>query len=222
MLNQNNSANNIILWGTSVSPYVRKVMVALAEKNLQYQHKEILPKLIADIIKQELPSEFNAISPLGKIPAIQIDDFSISDSAVIIAYLEKKFATGNKLLPIHPEEYARALWFENYSDVILTNVAYKKIFLEVVIKPNVLKLPTDEKLLIEAKENELPIILNFLDASIAQCEWFSGHSFSIADVSISTQLLALAMAGVTLDKRWSHLQKHHQKVIARPSFAKFV
>ena len=48
--------DQIVLWGTSVSPYVRKVMVALAEKGITYDHQEVLPKslLLAKNLSDDL------------------------------------------------------------------------------------------------------------------------------------------------------------------------
>ena len=128
---------NITLWGSSISPYVRKVMVALAEKNLPYTHNEILPTVLLQATGQEIPQAFTDASPLGKIPAIEIDGLQIADSAVIISYLEKNFATGTPLHPIDSTEFANALWFERYADTALTVVSYQKIFFEGIVKPNV-------------------------------------------------------------------------------------
>ncbi len=93
-----NKKNLIILWGASISPYVRKVMVALAEKGIAYEQKEILPKVLL-AIGQKVPLEFNQLGPLGKIPALQIADYSFVDSAVIAAYLDPKFSRHNLIVP---------------------------------------------------------------------------------------------------------------------------
>ena len=81
----------ITLWGVGVSPYTRKAMVALAEKGLEYEQKEILPKVLLQATDQPVPERFDAISPLGKIPAIEIDDEALCDSAIIASYLQQKY-----------------------------------------------------------------------------------------------------------------------------------
>src|SRR5690606_7678738 len=114
-----------------VSPYVRKVQVAMAEKNIPYELKETLPKILNDALAKESAKEFLNASPLGKIPALEYQGHQFADSAVIVAYLDKKFSKQSKsLYPTNPELYARALWFENYGDHVLGAVATKKILVE--------------------------------------------------------------------------------------------
>lgn len=213
----------VTLWGVSISPYVRKVMVALAEKNIAFEQKEILPKALLLAIGQSIPAEFDSISPLGKIPVLQVDDFAISDSAAIAGYLDRKFSTGNKLHADNSEQYAQTIWFQNFSDTVLTDVAYKKIFLESIVKPKVLNIEPNHTMVAEAKQNELPPLLNFLDQLVAKTKWIGGDHFSIADIAISTQLLALRMADFEIcAKKWPHLSSYFQKIISRPSFNQII
>ena len=124
--NKTNNQHPVILWGVKVSPYVRKVMVALAEKNIAYEQREILPKVLLEATHQTVPVEFDRASQLGKIPALQVGNYCIADSAAIAGYLDRQFVSGNSLYPTDPEEYGRALWFEHFSDTTLTEIAYKK------------------------------------------------------------------------------------------------
>ena len=54
------------LFGANVSPFVRKVKVVLAEKNLPFEQQQTAP----------FPptAEYRKISPLGRIPAFQDGD----------------------------------------------------------------------------------------------------------------------------------------------------
>ena len=52
---------NPTLYGVNVSPFVRKVRVALAEKNIAHEHESVNP--------MSPPENYREISPLGKIPA---------------------------------------------------------------------------------------------------------------------------------------------------------
>src|SRR5579872_7436808 len=120
------STPSIVLWGVSASPYVRKVQIALEEKQLTYEHKQILPTILLKATGQSVPQEFIKVSPLGKIPALQVDNYCVADSTVICAYLDKKFSTGQKLYPESPEDYAKTRWFENYANTNFSDIAYKK------------------------------------------------------------------------------------------------
>lgn len=220
----NQISDPIVLWGVGISPYVRKVMVALHEKQLAYQQNEILPKAMLVATGQAIPEGFDErVSPLGKIPAIEVDGMTLADSAVIAAYLDRRFSTGTALYPESPQAYARARWFEQYSDVELTRVGYRKVFVECVVKPLVLKQAADDAVVAQALTTELPPLLAYLDGVMREQDWLAGESFSMADVAVATQLLALEMAGHALSgDHYPHLAKHFQRVIARPSFQAFL
>ena len=62
----------MLIYGSSLSPFVRKTMVFATEKGLAYDNK-------VNRLGQPDP-EFDACSPFGKIPGFQDGDFRISDS----------------------------------------------------------------------------------------------------------------------------------------------
>ena len=73
--------------GVNLSPFVRKTRVALAEKGIDCENVPVLPGGAGD-------PGWRALSPLGKIPVFEEDDgFSVPDSSVIIAYLERTTPT---------------------------------------------------------------------------------------------------------------------------------
>lgn len=208
----------IVLWGVKGSPYVQKVMVALAEKNLAYEHQQILPKSILMLRNETIPDEFEQLSPLGKISMLQIGNWGIADSAVITAFLEREFLSAKKLYPDNSKEYAKALWFEHYADTTLTDVIYKKIFFQNVIKPALLNQPTDQTIVEKAVSVELPPMLTYLDQVLAKNEWLADQRFSMADTAIVVQLFTLTKAGVSIDA-WKNLKKYVERVVQQPSFS---
>src|SRR5262245_50540105 len=140
--------------GVGLSPFVRKVRVALAEKGVPY---DIVP-----VFPQATDEEFRKISPLGKIPALRDGDKGFSDSSVINLYLEKKHPSP-ALYPSDPFEYARALWFEEYADSAMVNVIGPKIFFERCVNPKFFNKPTNEEAVGKAVNEELPPVLQYLE-----------------------------------------------------------
>jgi glutathione S-transferase len=61
--------------GSFVSPYVRKVLVALEIKGIDYEVDPITPFFGND--------EFERLSPLRRIPVLIDGDLTLSDSSVI-------------------------------------------------------------------------------------------------------------------------------------------
>jgi len=61
-------------------PYVQRAAIALAEKGVPFERRDV------DLANK--PDWFEAISPLGKVPLLQVDDEVLFESAVIVEYLE--------------------------------------------------------------------------------------------------------------------------------------
>jgi glutathione S-transferase len=97
------------LIGSKTSPYVRKIRVLLAEKQLPHEFVEES----AWTADTKVPN----YNPLNKVPALQMDDGeSIYDSAVIAEYLDG--ISGGQYLPKPPAERAKVKCQEALGDGI--------------------------------------------------------------------------------------------------------
>ena len=99
-------AGHLILWGVGTSRTFRPHW-ALHELGLQYDVRPILPRA-----GETKTPEFTALSPRQKIPLLQDKDFTIGESAAIIAYLAGRYGRSgsNSLVPEEPMFFAR--WLE--------------------------------------------------------------------------------------------------------------
>jgi glutathione S-transferase len=78
------------------SPFVRKVMIAAIELGLDTQ-LELISEQVGIGVKNEPYT--SAINPLGKLPALILEDgTALSDSGVIVEYLDD-LAGGGRLIP---------------------------------------------------------------------------------------------------------------------------
>ena len=91
------------VYGSQMSPFVRKVLVFAAEKGLAVEHIPCKPH-------SDHP-EFKAASPLGKIPAFRDGDFRLSDSSAICQYLEHRYPMP-AMFPSTAEDHGRMIWGE--------------------------------------------------------------------------------------------------------------
>jgi glutathione S-transferase len=98
---------NVTLWSDAsfFSPYVMSVFVALSEKGVPFslQHVDLASQ-------QHLENAFSEISLTRRVPALQIDDFLLSESSAIAEYLEERFPAPEyeRLYPKDREKRARA------------------------------------------------------------------------------------------------------------------
>ncbi|MFO1518810.1 MAG: glutathione S-transferase family protein [bacterium] len=201
------------VYGVYGSPYFRKVLVVLSEKDLSYEVENVIPLNVS--------AEFKKISPLGKIPAFRDGDKTLPDSSIISAYLEKKHPE-KSLYPSDPYEYARALWFEEYGDTALMQVIGAKIFFPKIIGPLFMQKPLDEagKAAIEkAVAEDLPPLFDYLEGELKEGAFLVGDRFTIGDVGIASPFVNLLIAGYGVDeKRWPKLSRYLKKIWERPSF----
>ena len=213
--------SDLVLWGLDVSPYVRKVKVALEEKGISYTQHQILPLKLLKATKQEIPNDFVNASPFGKIPAIQHADFALTDSAIINAYLERIFPDSKTLYPKDNIEYVKTISFERFADDILANVIHNKLFVELVVKPKVLNLDTDQEIVDKAQQEELPLLLDYLEGQLNTSDWLVNDQLTVADIAIATHFISLRMCEIEVDDhRWPKLTNYINKILARDSFVK--
>lgn len=198
------------VYGAPVSPFVRKVRVALAEKGVQYDLDPVVPF--------GPNPEFRKISPLGRIPAFRDGERTLADSSVICTYLERTHPTP-ALYPSDPYEHARALWFEEYADGGLVTVTGPKIFFQKFVAPRFFNRPTDEAVVKKAIDEELPPMFDYLEAEVGDSEYLVGGALSIGDIGVCTHFVNLRHVGVQVDAtRWPKLAAYVQRIHSRPSF----
>ena len=83
-------ASRVTIVGSYLSPYVRKVLVCLDLKGLEYEIDPIVPFFGGD--------RFSELSPLRRIPVWIDDRVTLCDSTVICEYLDSKHR-GDKVFP---------------------------------------------------------------------------------------------------------------------------
>ncbi|HEY1709136.1 MAG TPA: glutathione S-transferase family protein [Rhizomicrobium sp.] len=203
----------LIIYGSNVSPFVRKVRVVLAEKGQAYTLEPVNPFTP--------PPEFLAISPLKRIPVLRDTEVAepntLPDSSIICDYLEHKFPTP-ALYPKDAFARGRALWFEEYADSIVAATVGTGLFFERVVK-RMLRQQPDEAVCQKTLGEKLPPLLDYLNRELMGREYLVGDAFSIADISVGTMFVNFAHAGETIDAgRWADLAAFVARVHARPSF----
>lgn len=182
------------LHGVSLSPFVRKVRVALAHKSIDYQLVNVMPGA--------MDPEFLAKSPLAKVPVWEENGWTLPDSTVICAYFEHANPEP-ALYPSDPRELARALFWEEYADTRLVD-ASSPIFFQRVVHEKFFKQPADEEIVRRHLDEVLPPVLDQLEELFVPT--MKNAPLDIATVSVWVQFVNLEHAGFELDaKSWPGL-----------------
>jgi glutathione S-transferase len=198
------------LLGVPLSPFVRKVAVVLAIKDLPFEQEPVMPGA-AD-------PDFKALSPLGKIPVLVDGDLVLADSSAICEYLEEKYPA-HPVMPSGPEARARARFLEEFGDSKLVETA-SIIFMEKFLKP-VMRGEEADLARVEQVETELlPPYLDYLESQVPPEGYLFGD-FCTADISIVTPLFNAAYAGYEVDAaRWPRYAAFVQRVAEHPAVIK--
>ncbi|MBO9499498.1 MAG: glutathione S-transferase family protein [Novosphingobium sp.] len=197
----------MILYGFPLSPFVRKVLIAIKEKGIEARMVPSNPNQ---------PDEaFLRASPFRKIPAIEDGDFRLADSTAIVAYLDAKFPEP-ALIPAEPEARGRAVWFEEVVDTILIP-AGAPIVVNRFLKPVIFKTEGDEE---AARAGEEAILkpLDYLESVLSTGGWLAGD-YSVGDLSLASSAKTLGYAGWTIDAdRHPSLANWYARVCDRPAW----
>lgn len=201
----------IKLYGVALSPFVRKAMLALEYKGLEYDNEPTFPG--------DASPAFRAISPVGKIPVLEHDGFAVPDSSVICRYLER-IAPANALYPADPREEAHACWLEEYADTyLIDNCA--GIFQERLLKPKLLRQPTDEKRLANILDITLPECLDYVESVVPESGYLVGDSLSIADLAVVTCFIQARYGDYDVDgSQYPKLRRYLDQAYAAPLVVK--
>ena len=198
--------------GVPLSPFVRKVAVALREKNVAYDLNRVLPVPPAND-----DPKFRAMSPMGKIPAFEDGDFAVSDSSVILAYLDRAHPQP-AIYPQDAMDCARAMWFEEYADTKMVE-AVGPIFFERIAAPAFFDREPNQELIDEALGERVPAAFDYLESQLDASDHLVGNQFSVADIAVGAMLRQFQMSNESVDAaRWPKLAAYSKKVLSRGSF----
>jgi len=206
---------DFVLYGTPLSPFVRKVQVALHFTGADYDFQEI------DIAS--MPDWFLEISPAKRIPVLRDNSVgtqgvagTIPDSSSICLFLDRRFNAG--LYGEDPFNTGRIAWLEEYCDSVLAVTGGMKLF-----RPLVFPLFAGEKPDLDTARKtwreRLPRIFDYLEASLDGEDFFIGGRYSLADISVGAQMVFIDLVAGLPDKgRWPSLVKHTTAIKDLPGF----
>ena len=203
----------MIVYGSSLSPFVRKVVAFAAEKGIEV---EVKPTGLGN-----QDPEFREASPFGKMPGFRDGDFAISDSSAIVAYLEAIKPEPN-LIPTEARARARTIWFDEYSDTILFACG-GKMFFNRIVGPRFLGVPGDEEVASKAECEELPPLLDYLEGVIPESGYLVEDRLTLADISVASPFANLKHLNFAIDSaRHPKVLAYVERMLARPSFAPMI
>ncbi|MEE4315734.1 MAG: glutathione S-transferase family protein [Erythrobacter sp.] len=199
------SRPDFVIYGSPVSPFVRKVAGVCIEKGVPYD--------IEAVNVFDPPAGFRDISPMKRIPVLRDRSVAeegvagtIADSSAICAFIEKKHPAP-ALYPEDPMALGEALFIEEYADTALAMAGGLGIFRPIFFAISKGEEPDLEKAR-NAWANQMPPIFDVLEARLAGREFFAGGALSIADITVACVLMQVSLVAETPLDRWPALAAH--------------
>lgn len=170
------------LHGFALSNYYNKVKIVLIEKGVAFE--EVACRLPLDEAGLRL-------SPMGKIPFLELDDGSaLSESGVILEYLEDRYPSP-ALLPADPLARARVRELARYIELHLELVA-RRLYAEAFFGGKV-----SDEVKIQAEKDLDRGVRGFM--RLAKCSPFvAGDAFTLADCAAAVHLPLVSLASKTI------------------------
>jgi glutathione S-transferase len=201
----------MIVYGSTLSPYVRKVVAFAAEKGMALDVKQL--GLGSD------EPDFIAASPFRKIPAFRDGDFTISDSTAIVTYLEALQPEPN-LIPAEPRARSRCIWYDEFADTLVMDCG-RAMFFNRVVSPLFLGRDGDMEAADNAERDKLPPLLDYLEGVLPESGYLVEDRLTLADIAVASPFANVTRhLGIALDQdRHPRLHAYIETILARPSFA---
>ena len=193
------------LLGTPTSPYVRKVRLLLLEKNIPHEYLIDPPREPGSLVVR--------VNPLGRIPALILDDETcVFDSPVIAEYVD----TLNDDPILIPRDNAiarmRVKRWEALADGIMDSAIAVR---NERIRPDEKQEPGN----ITLHNNAISRALDFASISLGNDTWVNGEEISLGDLALFSMLVYLDLRQPERDWRTPHpnLAFLFEHIAERPS-----
>ena len=203
--------SKLLIVGSYLSPYVRKVLVCLELKGIAYEVDHFVPFFGNDA--------FSKLSPLRRIPVLVDGDLVLTDSSVICEYLEDLRAEPN-VYPKAIRDRARARWLEEFADTRMGDVFIWRLFNQIAIRPSVWGEKGDRTLTDKTLKEEFPTVLDYLEAE-APADGFKFGTMSLADIAPACFFRTVAFVRYQIDPaRWPKTAAWMGRTLATDPFQK--
>lgn len=189
--------------------YFAPMACSLATRIALYEAGAPARYTLADTHSKKLAdgSDFFAVTPMGQVPALRLDDGSIlTENTAVLQYVAEQFPHARLAPPPGVERSRLQQWLG-----FIGTELHKAVFVPML----------DEKASEEVKRysrEKLPRRMATLQEHLRGRE-FLLDEFSIADAYLATILNWAGATQVDL-KQWPEVHEYHQRMLKRPSIAR--
>ncbi len=198
-----------ILYHFWLSPFSRKVRIALYEKGMDVE-------LVVEKYWNRRP-EFLALNAAGQVPVLSEPDGTIlADSQAIVEYLEDCQPDSNRLgkEPLDRAECRRLIaWFDGKFYDEVTDFLLREKLLK-----RFMGMGEPRSDLIRAGRQNIGYHLDYISYLVERRNYIGGETFSLADITAAAHLSCLDYLGDVPWEQYPSAKEWYARVKSRPSF----
>jgi len=197
----------VILWGRPSSVNVQKVLWALDEFGLPFDHRVVGGRHGG----LDDPA-FRALAPVAKVPVLEDAGQGVWESHAILRHLARRHpghALSATLATADP-------WMEFGTSTFMP--PFIGLFYQRV------RLYPEERSAAraEALERDLAAILSVMDEGLSATGWLSGPAFGLADIALGTPMYRLFDIAPGLAPGAAHLRDWRARLARRPGWQRWI
>lgn len=205
----------MIVYGSSLSPFVRKVLAVAGEKGIEFELRR------TGSAPGQPSADFLEVSPFKKMPGLRDGDYTLADSSAIVHYLEAKHPEP-PMIPADARLRGRTIWYDEFADTILVACG-TKIFFNRIVAPRFLGRPCDDEAARDAELNDLPPILDYLEKVVPDEGYLVGDRLTLADISVASPFANFRHTKTNVDpERYPRTVAYVDRILARPSLSEWI
>lgn len=193
------------LIGSHTSPYVRKARLVLLEKHIPHEYLIDPPS--------EPGSQVSRFNPLGRIPALVLDDGECVFDSVVIAEYADSLNDTPVLIPRHDVvARMRVRRWEALADGIMDSAIVVRM--ESIRPAEKQDAPT-----LTLHNDNIMRALAYVADQLGKRDWVAGDAISLGDLALVSALIYLDLRQPDRDWRKAHPNLAHwfEKMSGRPS-----
>jgi glutathione S-transferase len=199
---------SLVLYLHPLAAFCHKVLIALYENETAFE-----PRLV-DLGDPKSRVEFDQLAPLGKLPVLRdlARDQTVSETSIIIEYLQLYYPGPRPLLPASPEQALSIRALDRFYDLHVSEPMGK------VVTDHNRPEGQHDVFGVDQAQTALRKAYAMIDSQLAVRRWAAGDTFTLADCAAAPALFYADKVLSLADH--PHAAEYLQRVSERPSFAR--
>lgn len=196
------------LFHVPLSPYCRKVRLALAEKRIEVE-------LVEERYWEQDP-DFLRRNPAAKVPILRMDGRLMSESQAICEYIEETNPTP-PLMPRDPADRCEVrrlvFWFDDkFHHEVTSKLLYERV------NKKVTKQGYPDSKNVKYGAQRIKFHLDYMGWLLDQRRWLAGDVMTLADFTAAAHLSCLDYISDVDWNRNANVKDWYAKIKSRPAF----